>query len=306
MACLTERKAYACELMEKLGFPEDAKKAFSEALDRIAEDKTVAAGFSHLLEQYDESKDCAYEQMIAEAKALGEALGIHEYAISMLLFLCMAEKLKERYAEQGIAEEIYYNSIADLRYKLEECRLVFGIDGTFVAPWYFGFFDMTRFALGRLQFEIMQTPADYTFGDMQFPAGSKVINLHIPRTGEKLCHADVLDSYKMAAEWFAPEFAQQPMVFVCRSWMLDPWNMTVLLPDSNLAAFYNDYRVIQTGVFEGHGDVWRIFDKMYTGDVSKLPQDTSLRKAYAERIASGEPTCWGLGVFIWHNGMIVN
>jgi hypothetical protein len=38
---------------------------------------------------------------------------------------------------------------------------------------------------------------------------------------------------------------------------------------------------------------------MYKGNVDELPQDTSLRRAYAEWIRNGEPTGWGYGVFVY-------
>lgn len=300
MTHLEDRKNYMLDLMQQLNFPTDAQKTFVDALDRISNDKIASAWFCCLLQQYDESENCAYKQMLNDAKALGQALEIHEYTISMLLFLCMTEKLHSRYLERGIAEEIYYNSMADLAYKLEECRLVHGIHGSFVAYWFRGFFKLTRFALCRLQFEITTTKEEYTFDGITLPAESKAINVHIPRTGTRLDHNDVLTSYRLAAEMFAHEFQSQPIVFTCRSWLLDPWNETVLSPTSNLAAFCNDFRIVRSGEYDDYTEMWRLFDCMYTGDVSALPKDSSLRRAYADRIQRGEPVAWGLGMFVYH------
>ena len=68
----------------------------------------------------------------------------------------------------------------DLHYKLDECSLVYGTVGTFVAPWFSGFFNMTRFGLGRLQFEITNTKEEYIVGGVCIPAESPAINIPLP------------------------------------------------------------------------------------------------------------------------------
>lgn len=291
--------------MERLDFPADAQETFLSALQTILSKPAAADRFSDLLSQYERSEHCPYKQMLADAVALAEPLGIHAYTVSVLLFLCLAEKLRRRYAERGLDEAIFFASLRDLRYKLEECRLVYGINGSFVAPWFSGFFDLSRFALGRLQFEIIRTREDYRFGCMDFPAGSPVINVHIPRTGTRMPYADVLEAYRLAAEMFASDFTGRPMVFTCHSWLLDPWNLTVLSPSSNLAAFIRDYRILQTGQFEGYGELWRLFDCLCTDDTTNLPKDSSLRRAYAERIDRAEPIFWGQGFFLYLDGKIL-
>ena len=145
-----------------------------------------------------------------------------------------------------------------------------------------------------------------TIGSTTVPAGMKAINIHIPRTGGKLDHNEVLQSYRAAAELFASEFEHQPVIFICTTWLLDPWNMTVLSPESNLSAFYRDFRIINTGVYPDYAQVWRLFDRRYNGDPADLPRDSSLRRAYAERIERGEPTGWGTGIFLYRDGKILH
>jgi len=292
--------------MDALGFPSDAAKTFIDALKLIFDNESASSRFSDLLQQYEKTKDCPYGQMLTNAVEIGKDLGIHEYTASMLLFLCMAEKLRSRYAENGFGEDIYLNSMADLSYKLEECRLIYGINGSFVASWFRGFFDMTRFALGRLQFEMTETTDEYVIGGVTIPSGSKAINIHIPRTGTRLDHKEVLGSYHLAAEFFANEFDSSPVLFTCHTWLLDPWNMTVLSPESNLSAFYKDFKIVKSGNYGDYGEIWRLFDCLYTGDPRGLPRDSSLRRAYAERVERGEPVSWGLGLFLYDGGSIIN
>lgn len=286
-------------VMERLSFPDDARAVFLDALERIAADNTAAAWLKHLISQYDESEHCDYNRLLADSRALGAALDIHEYTMALLLFLCFAERLRARYAERGLCDEVYWNSMADLRYKLEECRLVHGVVGSFVAPWFGGFFDLTRFALGRLQFEIIRTGKAFTVGGELLPAGSPVINIHIPRTGTRLAHGEVLDAYRRAAAWFRAELGEHPTVFTCSSWLLFPWHLTVLAPTSNLAAFIGDFEIVESKDYANYHEVWRLFDCHYTGDPDALPQDSSLRRAYVDRIRSGLPTGSGRGFFRW-------
>lgn len=292
-------KTNVTDLMTRLDFPADAQVTLLGALDRIGGDSVAAAWLGSLMAHYEKSERCHYRQMLADVTALGQVLGLHEYTVSMLLFLCLGEKLKARYAERGIDEAVYYATMADLRYKLEECRLVHGVVGSFVASWFSGFFDLTRFALGRLQFEIIKTSKDWTVGGELLPAGSPAINVHIPRTGTRLDHAEVEDAYRRAAAWFADVFDGRPPVFTCHSWMLDPWHLTVLAPTANMAAFYRDFEIVESGSYADYGSLWRLFDCAWTGDPDALPADSSLRRAYVERVRRGEPTGWGRGFFRW-------
>lgn len=307
MIDFSEQKNFVQDLMTQLSFPFDAQKTFINSLDRISGSKMASAWFSSLLQQYDESERCSYEQMLAHVKAMSEAIGIHEYTVSLLLFLCMAKKLRSRYLECGIDESVWYNSLLDLRYKLNECRSVYGINGSFVSWWFPGFFNLTRFALCRLQFEVVTLAKEYIIGDKTLPAGSKAINIHIPRTGTKLDHQEVLESYRLAAEMFAHEFKSQPIVFTCTSWLLDPWILTALPPTSNLVEFHKDFKIVESTNYNDYKSIMLVlFDRSGTENTANLPKDTSLRRAYAERIERGEPAAQGKGFFIYQDGKIEN
>ena len=293
-------------IMDRLTFPTDAQAVFAGALDRIAADAVATAWLKRLIEQYETSESsCNYKRMLADGQAMGKALGIHEHTMDLLLFLCLCEPLRARYAARGIDESIWHDSMMDLRYKLEECRLVQGTVGSFVAPWFGGFFNMTRFALGRLQFEIVHTSKEYEFRGGTLPAGSPAINMHIPRTGTRLDHNEVLASYRAAAAWFADVFPDGDVLFTCSSWLLDPWNLTILSPTSNLAAFIGDFEIVSSHAYDNYHDLWRLFDCNYNGNPADLPRDSSMRRAYADRVARGEPTGSGRGFFLMRNGEIV-
>lgn len=294
------------ELMERLTFPAEAREVLLSAFDRVAESPVAAAWWNRLVARYEVTEKCNYPAMIEDARALADTLSIHRHTLEMLLFLALGKKLRARYAERGIDESIYYDSLMDLRYKLEECRLVHGTVGSFVSLWFSGFYTLARFALGRLQFEMTTLKAPYTVGGETLPEGSKAINIHIPRTGTRLYHDEVLASYRRAAETFADAFGDAPILFTCHSWMLDPWHAEVLAPESNMVQFLRDFALVERGDYDDYKEAWRLFDCLVGDDPDILPADTTLRRAYVERMRRGQPTSWGRGVFIWRDGKIFN
>ena len=148
--------------------------------------------------------------------------------------------------------------------------------------------------------------APYTVGGETLPEGSKAINIHIPRTGTRLYHDEVLASYRRAAETFADAFGDAPILFTCHSWMLDPWHAEVLAPESNMVQFLRDFALVERGNYDDYKEAWRLFDCLVGDDPDFLPADTTLRRAYVEKMRRGQPTSWGRGVFIWRDGKIFN
>lgn len=290
-------KDNAQEFMQKLDFPLDAQRELLNKLDIILQTPEYANTFCSALDYYDnESFD--FSKMLESIKTLAQSADICEYTMYMLLFICLAPKLHKRYTKKGISDEIFYATMADLKYKLEECRLIYNKCGTFVPRWYQGFFNMKIFALGRLQFEINHTWFDCTVGDVHIPKGTKVLSVHIPRTNTRLEHTLVLDSYKQAAEFFKAEFDK--IIFICNSWLLYPWNREVLKDGSNLADFYDDFTIVESGEYKDYSEVWRLFDCLYDGNPDNLPNDTSLRRAYIDRIKAEQPIGYGTGVIVFN------
>ncbi len=305
MSYLKARHEFMGMLMDKFNFPQDAKADFNDALAAILSDKTASEAFAELLNLYDNDRDTDFAALLDGAKEIGEKIGIHEYAIHTVLLLCMGKRLLEYYRERNLSDELCFGILADIGYKLNECRMVKGINGTFVGGWYRHIFGMKIFALGRLQIEIFNTKYEYTFKGRFYPIGSRVINIHIPRTGTPLVHEQVLESYRMAEQMFANEFEDGPLLFLCDSWLLDPWIPTVLKAGSNLTEFHNDFEIVKTGECYDYSALWTVFDQPVTEDISLLPDDTSLRRAYIERIRKNEPFYYGHGMFFYKNGEIL-
>ena len=289
-------RTYLENFLLEYNYSPSAAQELLSAYDKL--DSVSHLELYELISEYDASNKLDYTEIEEKIKYLSVSADVHEYTGALVLLLCYTKKLREYYAQNGISDEIFQNTVLDLRYKLDECILVKGVCGTFVLKWFWGFFKLERFTLGRLQFEIVSFGGDYEIDGVKLESDSRVINVHIPRTGTRLDRESVLESYKLAADFYRSELGDK-IAFVCSSWLLFPKHREMLKPESNLLAFMNDYQLVSSGEYSNYSEIWRLFDRAYDGNVTHLPADSSLRRAYIDLISRGEKTGWGKGVFLY-------
>ena len=293
-------KTYLKDFMEKFSYPEEAKDALFQAFDRIDADASCREAFQGLLQSYEADISLKMRPLLNQMTEIAARAGVQEYTGHLLLCLCMSRHLLACYRKAGIDEQIWFTSMSDLKWKLMECRLVRGIWGTFVGEWFEGFFQMDRFGFLKLQFEPRVLDFRYEKDGLVLEPGTPMAIVHIPRTGGKLDKESMERSFDLAADFFIERYRFDPMVFVCSSWLLYPDNLEVLSPESNLYAFITTFDLVKSWESEDYYDAWRLFDKEYTGDVDQLPQDTSMRRAYADWIRKGKKFGGATGVYIYH------
>lgn len=289
---MTDRD-YTETFLRRYGCSEEEVSTLLGAYDRIADSETAADCWIRAADIYAASETCDWNEALRCGRQAGETVGVHPYTADLLTVIRLSARLKARYAARGIPESIFHDSMADVKYKLDECRLVKGICGTFVGSWYSGFFNLTRFALGRLQFEVLPFGHEYTGRGRTLTPDSKAINVHIPRTGTPLGKADCDDAYARAGEFFRD--AVSPPVFMCHSWLLFPEHSRMLPPNSNIRRFMSEYEIVESGMYADNAQAWRLFDTEET-DPDKLPADSSLRRTYIQYFKSGGVMGWGFGV----------
>lgn len=291
-------KTYLESFLTEYEYPADPISVILGAYERVV--SSHKGEFDSLIAEYEADRNVDHLAAIENMKQISEASGIHEYTGALLLFLCYTRGLRKHYTEEGIDLQIYRATVLDLRYKLDECICVHDVVGTFVANWFIGFFKLERFALGRLQFEIAELGCEYERNGLKLSPDTRVINVHIPRTGGRLDRESTLAAYKAAADFYRPLLADD-IVFICSSWLLFPRHKEILKPGSNLLSFIDDFDIFASGEYPNYNEVWRLFDKNYDGDVTHLPSDSSLRRAYVELIKQGEKTGWGKGLFKYNS-----
>lgn len=273
---------------------EDARYLL-RAYDTITAGVTAFGLFGEALSAYEADITMDHQaELFSRTRKISELTGVHDYTVELLVFICMTRHLKSVYSEKGIDMRVYRNSVLDLKWKLEECKAVKGICGSFVSPWFCGFFDLTRFALGRLQFEVVTMWQDYEKNGVRLEKDkSKVINVHIPRTGTPLDKESCDKAYAQAREFFRAQ-AGEGCAFVCDSWLLYPENKNILPPHSNTYRFMSEYDIIGWEVNNGE-DLWRLFDTEEKNP-DRLPADSSMRRCYIDHLKSGGRVGCGFGV----------
>lgn len=290
-------ESYLIHFFEMFDYPDEARETLLNAYKQICSNEKVNKDFESLIKTYEEDMNFDYLSSLSAVTEICAKADVHKYIGHLLFVICLSKKLREYYEAEGVEERIWFLSMCDLKWKLLECKFMHDIWGSFVADWFGRFFNMTRFAIGKLQFELNSFKTTYERDGLKLTPESKVIGVHIPRTGTRLDRESQIEAYREAAVFFKKRYQLEKVVFVCRSWLLFPRNKEVLSPQSNLYAFASDYEIINQGYYDDYTGVWGIFEKAYTGNVDELPQDTTLRRAYADWIRKGEKTGWGQGVF---------
>jgi hypothetical protein len=287
--------SYLKGFFEEFEYDADDGEYFIEVYKKIRENAQASKILDEALAAYEANINLDYkEEILKRAGDISDVCGIHPYVTDLLIFICMSKHLLQVYKERGIDLAIYKNSLLDLKWKLTECKLVRGIRGTFVGYWFSGFFDLTRVALGRLQFELYPIGFDYEKDGVFYKSGeSLIINVHIPRSGEPFTKEACDKAYAAAREYFKDK-GGLTLPFACYSWMLFPENKNILSPKSNTYRFMSEYEIIEWQYNNGEGN-WRIFDT-HELNPDKLPQDTFLRRAYVEHMKRGGRVGWGYGL----------
>ncbi len=279
------------EVLTLIEFPVEASEYFEEVYAKIENDADLMNRLDELEKQYYESFNS--EDLEAKLTALSEASGYHKYTVDMLLALYACVRLRKMYAEKGYTDEFFAHNMKDLTYKLMECKKLHNIWGTFVFSWFFGFYKMERFCLGRLQYDAHKDLyADYK----QWKKGDDVINIHIPSAGP-LTPESVQESLKMAYDFFGPNYGDS-LVFMCHSWLLYPPTAALYPKDSNMRKFYEIFDVIHEQEEPNDYDLWRVF-YVNTKDYKTLPRETSLQKSFYDYLNEGKHFGNGCGMIVY-------
>ena len=295
--------SYIRYIARKLSFPDDAVEYFVASAEKIAGDVKTEILMRDAVDTF-EKTNYSYDGLFARHDSIGACVGLRRCTVNMLMLLQACESLERKYAENGYSDGLFVDSMSDLRSKLIECKEVWDGWGTY-SSWHPGFFRLTRFALGRFQFEKREFAKNYTgiAGNFIKP-GDTVLNFHIPSNGQSLSEEIRLDSYRRAKEFFFPE-VDGPVAFACNSWLLWPEYESCIPKSSNIMSFRHDFTIIDAKPDDGFSDGWRIFGAAAKNDVSEWPRDTSLRRAIAEFTEGGGRHGSGYGVFFFDGERII-
>ena len=199
-------KQYLENFFKDFEYPKEDADFLLSAYDKIMENSASADILNEILSIYEKDETCDFSNLLKMSQKVANTSGVHPYTADLLVTCCLTKHAWELYEKRGLSYELFHDTMLDFRYKLEECKAVKGICGTFVAWWFDLFFQLKRFCFGRLQFEVIKFEHNYEKDGIVFAPDSLVLNTHIPRTGTRLDHEEVLKSYKMAEEMFGEKF----------------------------------------------------------------------------------------------------
>ena len=206
------------------------------------------------------------------------------------VILSCAVKAKEQYEKAGISDEIYFDTMSDIKIWCENNSN----KGLKNYGWLKNHVKLELFRLGRLQFQLYECKnRTLLYNKLPFSYGEKLIYVHIPQ-GEKLSYDEYRKSFEMAEIFFSKHFPDYNYkYYFCESWLLYEGNKDFMQENSNIlkfsSMFTHAYSIkIDEQAIERIFGKRRFFKKNY-------PENTSLQKSAKAYIQKGGKLGVGIG-----------
>ncbi len=294
--------SYIQDFMKYYNYPEEAVNCFTYILERLDRETDFSEIFDKSCQDYLSGGPMNLSAVFEQIDPAADERGISPYSIDFIFLMTASAELKRRYEEKGLPEQLFWDTLDDMRSKLLECIECEEVPGTFVGTWFGGFFNLEMFKYGRFEYHRRnydgKEPFTTSCGIVVNP-GDLCINMHIPSHGPSLTDDIRLDSYKKAYSAFKDEFPDGIMRFTCGSWLLFPKHREFLHEGSNIVKFLNDFTIVDWAYKKDFHDGWRIFNKYSDLPVDHLPRDTALRREYSDWLMNGNLPGDGYGIMIF-------
>ena len=229
----------------------------------------------------------------------------------LCLVYAFLPRVKSRYEAKGICDEIFFDTMNDIKIWINDCRDNLHSEGLNELNWIMHHMNMNIFKIGRLQYQKMFyfMPNAYKKNGVEIKFGDKIWNVHICR-GEKLDYEACEKSFLMAQEFIKKYFPEYPHnLFMCHSWLLYPTNKEFMPAGSNILKFPELWDVVSSREDPASAYRW-LFSVRYKnkallknkkktgsyGCTEKLPQNTLMQQKSVEYILNGGTLGDGFGV----------
>ncbi len=154
--------------------------------------------------------------------------------------------VRERFIKIGFDDEVFFNTMSDIKIWGEDCREQFGEIGIDEINWLRLHVNCQIFKIGRLQYQLSRYyfARKTVIGGVKIRRGEKCYNLHIPR-GEPLDTDGCIESLNRAVKVLGKAFPKvRRDIMVCHSWMLSPSNASFVRSDGNIAKFAETFTLV--------------------------------------------------------------
>lgn len=283
---------FITEIADKLKFPNEASVYFGECFDKLLmTTETISELYSAMDNLFCED-DNKYIEIL---KKVSLKCGISCQAIDMVFLLMSAKSLYYMYKQKNLSDELFFDTLVNLKHKLLECKKLYGEWGIFSTECFNGFYKLRRFKIGRLQYEICKS--DFVYKDALLP-GDYVFACHIPASGPLYNH-EVIESLHEARRFFADYLKDGKFVVSCNSWLLYPPIAEKLAESSNIKKFYDLFDIINVAEDAENSDFCRVFDVDYSpGILDTVTADNSLKQVIVNLLKSGKNMGLGQGIIV--------
>lgn len=207
------------------------------------------------------------------------------------VILELAVRVKEKYLEAGISEEIYFDTMSDIKIWCEHS----GNKGLKNYGWLKNHVCFELFRLGRLQFQLYECKnKTLLYKKLPFDYGEKLVYVHIPE-GEGLEKEKCRKAFEAADGFFARYFPEHTYRFYfCESWLLYENNRDFMSADSNIIEFMSLFDICYSLKIDEQA-IERIFGKRRLFKKS-YPEKTSLQRRAKKYMLGGGRLGIGVGV----------
>ena len=289
-------KEYFYEFAARYEFPEESVNEIILNYEKVADLKEFGA----LLDDFYKEPFISPSEFQKGLNEICEEKGINPYTLYLIFFMCLSPRMKKEYEKAGLSDEIYYETVMDLKYKLIECMNVDKVVGVSPFHWHCVVFRLRILGLGRMQYEINKYHGEDAFiGGRRVKNGDKIISIHIPSSKKPFDKESRMASYEMAYNFFKNEFEDNTPIFHCESWLLHPQNKEILGEKSNISSFIDDFKIVKSYEYSHNLDMWRIFGADAELPPDKLPRNTSLQRKIDDWFLKGHKLGGGEGLFIF-------
>ena len=132
------------EICEKLTFPQNATTCFIGVEKRLARDPALADAMEAQVNRFSRDDSVRIDECLSAVTELAGQYGENVFTLHMIFLLHCLPQAHEKYKARGISDDMWYEGLMDLKWKLQECLACKNVPGTFVAFWYEGMLRVGR------------------------------------------------------------------------------------------------------------------------------------------------------------------
>ncbi len=283
-------------------FPDYTYPQLQDCLSKILANDEAQRIFASILDEYSNDYNTDFNGMMKKMDNIANITGVHAFVVYLLFCVVFLKPLKTFHEQKNLEESIWRETCLDVKYKMYHCVNIYNICGIFDMDmvWMARYYKVDRFPMGRLQFEIVYLEEDRIIQGVSLKKGSPMINVHIPRTGEKLDMVEAYKSYARGAQFFKDLFPDEYVVFCCETYFFHESVLGIVKVGSNMHKFTSDYTVFPYKDDKDYFEMWRVFDcYVDASNLDTLPTNTTFRRDLVEYLKTGKPVGEGRGIFIY-------